>query len=100
MSTGSKLSGTEAGAQLDPRRRKLLFRSWHRGMKEMDLIFGQYADQHIATMDEDTLNEFERLLEVLDPDLFKWITGEDKTPEAFDTILFRDLILFRDKIDY
>lgn len=100
MSTGSKLSGTEAGAQLDVRRRKLLFRSWHRGMKEMDLIFGQYADQHIAGMSDDVLDEFEILLEVLDRDLFKWITGEDKTPEQYDTPLFRALILFRDKIEY
>lgn len=100
MSTGSKLVATEAGAQLDVRRRKLLYRSWHRGMKEMDLVFGQYADQHIAGMSDETLDEFEELLEVLDRDLFKWITGEDKTPEHYDTPLFRDLILFRDKIDY
>lgn len=100
MSTGTKLAATEAGAQMDARRRKLLFRAWHRGMKEMDLIFGQYADQHIIGMSEETLDEFEQLLEVLDRDLFKWITGEDKTPEHFDTVLFRDLILFRDKIEY
>ena len=26
------------------RRRKLKFRSWHRGMREMDLIIGRFAD--------------------------------------------------------
>ena len=36
---------------LDERRRKLLFRAWRRGVREMDLIVGRFADAHIDTFD-------------------------------------------------
>ena len=44
LMTGTKLSSEG----LDPRRRKLLFRAWHRGMREMDLIMGRFADAAIG----------------------------------------------------
>ncbi|KXF77418.1 hypothetical protein ATN84_08510 [Paramesorhizobium deserti] len=88
---------TRTSADLDPRRRKLLFRSWHRGMREMDLILGQYADEYIAQMAQADLDEYERLMEVLDRDLLKWVTGEAATPGEYDTPLFRDIIAFRQK---
>ncbi len=94
--TGSTCS-TE---NLDVRRRKLLFRSWHRGMREMDLILGQYADAYIAGFTDEQLDEFERILEVLDRDLLKWVTGESATPPEYDTPLFRDIVAFRDRIEF
>jgi len=94
--TGSTL----AGGNLDVRRRKLLFRAWHRGMREMDLILGQYADQYLPAFTDAELDEFEQLLEVLDRDLLKWVTGESPTPEEHDTPLFRDIIAFRDRIEF
>ena len=46
------MTGTKhTGEGLDARRRKLLFRSWHRGMREMDLILGQFADNELAGID-------------------------------------------------
>jgi len=94
--TGSTL----AAGNLDVRRRKLLFRAWHRGMREMDLILGQYADQYLPEFSDEQLDEFEQLLEVLDRDLLKWVTGESPTPEEHDTPLFRDIIAFRDRIEF
>ncbi|MBN9046697.1 MAG: succinate dehydrogenase assembly factor 2 [Rhizobiales bacterium] len=94
--TGSTCS-TE---NLDVRRRKLLFRSWHRGMRETDLILGQYADAYIAGFTDDQLDEFERILEVLDRDLFQWVMGERPTPPEYDTPLFRDIVAFRDRIEF
>jgi antitoxin CptB len=86
------MSGTQrSSADLDPRRRRVLFRSWHRGIREMDLIMGRFADAEIGTMSEADLDEFERLIEVPDRDLFRWITGEDETPSNYDTALFRRL---------
>ena len=32
---------------LDVRRRKLLFRAWRRGVREMDLIVGRFADAYV-----------------------------------------------------
>lgn len=86
------MSGTQrTSADLDPRRKRTLFRAWHRGIREMDLIMGRFADAEIGTLSEAELDEFERLIEVPDRDLFRWITGEDPTPENYDTPVFRRL---------
>ncbi|MBD3847815.1 succinate dehydrogenase assembly factor 2 [Bosea sp. SSUT16] len=85
---------TRSSADLDPRRRKILFRAWHRGMRETDLIMGRFADEAIAGFSEAELDEFERLIEVLDRDLLGWITGEIAVPENYDTELYRRLKAF------
>ena len=86
------MTGTQRSSDgLDARRRKLLFRSWHRGMREMDLIMGRFADAEIGALSEADLDEFERLIEVLDRDLLSWVTGEVAVPENYDTDLFRRL---------
>ena len=74
---------------LDARRRKILFRSWHRGMRETDLIMGRFADHTIEKLDDGELTELERLIEVPDRELLGWVTGEIAVPADFDTALFR-----------
>ncbi len=85
---------TRSSADLDPRRRKILFRAWHRGMRETDLIMGRFADAEIGGLSEAELDEFERLIEVLDRDLLSWITGEAEVQENYDSVLFRRLKAF------
>jgi antitoxin CptB len=68
-----------------------LFRAWHRGMREMDLIMGRFADRALEGLDDGDLAEFERLIELPDRDLLAWITGEAEVPAPFDTALFRRL---------
>ncbi|HET7490661.1 MAG TPA: succinate dehydrogenase assembly factor 2 [Bradyrhizobium sp.] len=65
---------------LDDRRKRLLFRCWHRGTREMDLILGHFADTEIAGLSNDELSQLERLIEVPDPDLYAALT--DKAPPA------------------
>lgn len=72
---------------LDARRRKLLFRSWHRGIREMDLLLGAFADAEIAGLTEAELDQYEELLEIQDADLLTWVTGTGRVPAAFDTPL-------------
>ena len=71
---------TRSSADLDVRRRRNLFRAWHRGIREMDLIMGRFADAEIGTLSEEDLSEFERLIEVPDADLYRWISGEAEVP--------------------
>ncbi|HEX2510791.1 MAG TPA: succinate dehydrogenase assembly factor 2 [Microvirga sp.] len=85
---------TRTSADLDTRRRRNLFRAWHRGIREMDLIMGRFADAEIGAMSEADLKEFERLIEVPDRDLFRWITGESEIPANYDTPVFRRLKAF------
>ncbi|MBX4335777.1 FAD assembly factor SdhE [Bartonella raoultii] len=77
--------------QLDARRRRLLFRAWHRGIREMDFIFGHYVDAHITEMSDETVSEFEYIMSFNDRDLLKWITGEILPPSEVDSLLFRDI---------
>ena len=89
------MSGSNVtSAGLDERRRRALYRAWHRGIREMDLIMGRFADAEIGTLSEGDLDEFERLIEVPDRDLYRWITGEDEVPANYDTPLFRRLRTF------
>ena len=82
---------TRSSDGLDLRRRKLLFRAWHRGMRETDLIMGRFADAAIATLTEPELAEFEQLIDVPDRELLAWVTGEADVPADYDTALFRRL---------
>jgi len=59
----------------DIRRKRLLFRSWHRGTKESDLLLGSFAERHLAAFSDAQLDLYEALLDNDDSDLFDWITG-------------------------
>jgi antitoxin CptB len=79
---------------LDVRRRKLLFRAWRRGVREMDLIVGRFADAYIASLDESALDDFERLIEAPNADLYAWVVGDTEIPVNYDTAVLRQLIAF------
>ena len=65
----------------DIRLKRLRMRAWHRGIKEMDLILGGWADAHLAEADEATLDLFERVLEEEDQDLYQWVSGQRQAPD-------------------
>ncbi len=79
---------------LDPRRKRILFRAWHRGTREMDLLMGQYAEKAIDAMSDAELDLFEALIEVPDRDLFAWITGKEEVAANYDTPIFKALRAF------
>jgi len=86
------MTGTEISSDgLDPRRRRLLFRSWHRGIREMDLVLGRFADAHIAELSDAELDEYETWLEIPDQQIFTWVNGSQPAPAEIDTVLFRRL---------
>ncbi|HEX3495768.1 MAG TPA: succinate dehydrogenase assembly factor 2 [Methylocella sp.] len=79
---------------LDARRRRILFRSWHRGMREMDLVLGRFADAEIGSLGSSELDDYERLLEAQDRDVFSWLTFEAETPSFYDTPVLRRIRAF------
>jgi len=81
---------------LEARRKRALFRAWHRGTREMDLVFGRFADAEIASLDDDELALFETLLAADDGDLFKWVTGAAAVPTDHDHALFGRIRRYRD----
>jgi antitoxin CptB len=68
----------------DVRRKRLLFRCWHRGTQEGDLIFGRFAEAYLADFDLAQLERFEALLDCTDPDLYDWIVVGIAPPEEYD----------------
>ena len=78
---------TRSSAGLDARRRRILYRSWHRGTREMDLLMGRFADKMIDEMSDQDVADFELLIEVEDPDLFGWLASGTPAPE-YDTPIF------------
>jgi antitoxin CptB len=93
VTTGTNLSSEG----LDARRRRLLFRCWHRGIREMDLVLGHFADAHLAALADAELTELERWLDVPDQQIFAWVNGMEPVPANFDTALFRRLREFHCK---
>jgi antitoxin CptB len=73
----------------DIRRRRLLFRSWHRGTQESDLIFGRFADAHLAELDNAQLERLQALLDCSDADLFGWIIEGLAPPRQHDHDVMR-----------
>jgi antitoxin CptB len=76
------------------RRRRLTFRAWHRGMREVDLLLGRFADASVPAMDDENLSAFEALLDLPDPEILSWLTGEAEVPSEHDTRFVRRLIAF------
>ncbi len=81
------------------RRRKISFRAWHRGTREMDLIMGRFADAKLATLDAAALDSFEALMEQPDPDLYKWVSGEALPPGDVDTAFLARIRAFHSRTD-
>jgi antitoxin CptB len=83
------------GEPPDIRRKRLLFRSWHRGTKEADLLLGSFAEAHLGGLSEAQLARYEALLEHDDAALYDWITGRSAPPVEQDSDVLRLLMGFR-----
>jgi antitoxin CptB len=81
------------------RRRRLRFRAWHRGMREMDLLMGPFADAMAESLDEAEMASFEALMDAPDQDVFTWLTGQAPLPSTHDTPFFHKLKRFHHDAD-
>lgn len=75
----------------DAHRKRLYFRSLRRGFKEVDLVFGTFARDHLATLPEHELGLYEALLAAPDHDVWLWLQGKLAPPAEFDTPLLARL---------
>lgn len=82
-------------ADLDTRRKRLLYRSVYRGNKENDILLGQFARAHIDTLEAAELDQYEQLLAAPDNDIFDWVSGQAEVPPEADTPVLRKLMAFR-----
>uniref|UniRef100_A0ACD5WJB0 Uncharacterized protein n=1 Tax=Avena sativa TaxID=4498 RepID=A0ACD5WJB0_AVESA len=63
----------------------LVYRSKQRGFLELDLVLGTWVDQHIRSMDEANIRSLLQVLDLENPDLWKWLTGQEQPPEAVNS---------------
>lgn len=88
-----RLHAAEGGA-LARRRKRLVFRSWHRGTKELGLLLGPFADACLARLDASMLAEYEALLEQPEPDLFEWILERVAVPAGVPRRVLDAIVAF------
>lgn len=69
-------------------RKRLIFRSEHRGTKEMDLLLGSFARRYVPEFSEAELLDYQELLQNNDPDLYNWITGQEAPPAQVKALTF------------
>jgi len=80
---------------LSPRQKRLIYRSWHRGMKENDLLLGNFANAHVPAMDEAELDQYEAAMAHPDPVLHRWYVGADPVPANQETPMLRRILNFK-----
>ena len=87
---------TEAQESLEEStlRRRLLFQSKHRGVKELDLILGRFAEAHLAGFGMAELQQFAVLLAEADPDIYDWIVGRAALPARLQNPVLKLLLDF------
>lgn len=69
------------------RLKRVRMRAWHRGMKEMDIILGRFADEVLDGFSDDALDHLELLMEENDQDLYQWVTGQTRVPARFAELI-------------
>ncbi len=71
------------------RLKRMRMRSWRRGMKEMDLIFGPWADRHLGDLDAADLDRYDEMLAENDQEIFTWFTGAGQSPAHYEALVMR-----------
>lgn len=71
----------------EARRKRLYMRSIRRGIKEMDLILGAYARDHLGAMDAGCCAIYDALLSENDHDLLSWVIGQVPPPPHFADLI-------------
>jgi antitoxin CptB len=84
-----------AGEDIAMRRRRLRFRAWHRGTRELDLLLGPFMDAHHDAMAEPALRRFETLLDEEDTDLLRWLMGQEAPPARADSELLEQIAAYK-----
>jgi antitoxin CptB len=72
--------------------RKLIYRSWHRGTKELDMILGNFAESNLHNLNETELNEYLVILDEEDPDLYQWLVNNQNPNKNIDMNKIRNFI--------
>ena len=85
------MSNAENGGSSETRRKQLLFRCQRRGFKELDLIFGAFAHEHLNKLSANGLEQLDELLNAPDDDVYAWLRGYEAVPARYASPVFDTL---------
>ena len=68
--------------------KKLLYKSTHRGSKEMDIILGKFAHKYLSLFNQDELVMLEAILEMDDNDIYQYALNKKEIPESLNNRVF------------
>jgi antitoxin CptB len=74
------------------RRKRLLWRATHRGIKEMDLILGGFVTANLPHLSTEEIAELERIMDIPDQDMLAWATAQQAVPEQFTSDLLTRIL--------
>ena len=77
---------------IENKRKRLIFRSEHRGTKEMDIVMGSFARKNVPDFSEEELSLFDMILQENDPDLYNWLTRKEQVPSEKMNAVFEKLL--------
>jgi len=91
------MTGDQISEEAATLRRRLLFQSRHRGVKELDLILGRFAEAHLAGFGMGELQQFAVLLGEQDPDIYDWLVGRVPLPPRLQNPVTQRLLTFTNR---
>lgn len=71
----------------ETRLRRLKLRSMRRGIKEMDLILGGFAEGGLDGLSDADLALYDEMLGESDHDMYAWASGQVGAPEKFADLM-------------
>ncbi|MEM7464395.1 MAG: succinate dehydrogenase assembly factor 2 [Pseudomonadota bacterium] len=77
---------------MERRRKQIIYRANHRGIKEMDILLGRFADAHVAGLSEPELDQLEQIMDESDQDLLTWFTGQIPVPQRHQNAVFEAIL--------
>jgi len=74
--------------------KRLKYRSKHRGTKELDILLGRFAEQHLDHMTPAEIERYEAILEANEHDIYHWLAGKRPVPPEHDNAVMRRILSF------
>lgn len=94
---GANVTAMRTSAGLSDNKRRTLYRAWHRGMREMDMLFGPFANIKLADMSDEEHEAFDQLMSHDDTKLLKWFMKQEPVPHDVKGDMFDRVSRFREE---
>ena len=77
-------------------KKQIIYRSKHRGTKEMDILLGNFVKKHIDGFNENELNDLNKLLFMEDEVIYQWYfkkNSDNAIPQTTVSVMLKNFKL-------